>query len=177
MIDPSEAEEHISKAPNKRGGKESWNGRDWYVSLGVGERRTWEDCQKYGFISAGGGRWYSNTLQLLSPGARIYTCIPKIGYVGVGTVKEPAVRVSDFQVSVDGVNKPILEAPLQAQKMGDNFDDADKSEYLVRVEWLKNVPIEQAVWEKGMFANQNSACKLRSAFTIDRLILRFHLEE
>lgn len=177
LIDPNQVEAQASKATSNRGGKESWNGRDWYVSLGVGDRRTWEDCQKYGFISAGGGHWYSNTLQLLVPGARIFACIPKQGYVGVGVVKEPTVKVSDFKVAVDGVEKPILETPLKAPKMGEYADDSDKSEYLVRVEWLKTVPAEQAVWEKGMFANQNSACKMRSTFTIERLVKHFGLED
>lgn len=177
LIDPDQVEAQASKAPSNRGGQEAWNARDWYVSLGVGDHRSWEDCQKYGFVSAGQGRWYSNTLQLLAPGARFFACIPKKGYVGVGVVKEPAVQVHDFKVVVNGVEKPILEAPLKAQKMDENADDPDKSEYLVRVEWLKTVPIERAIWEKGMFANQNSACKLRSNFTIEKLTERFELDK
>ena len=177
LIDPNQVEAQTGKSASNRGGKQAWNGRDWYVSLGVGEKRTWEDCLRYGFVSAGGGRWYSNTLQLLMPGARAFVCIPKQGYVGVGIVKEPVVRVNDFKVIVDGVEKPILEAPLEATQMGKNAADPDKSEYVVRVEWLKSVPAEQAIWEKGMFANQNSACKLRSAFTIEQLVKRFGLED
>lgn len=175
LIDPNQVEAQAGKATGRR--KESWNGRDWYVSLGVGERRTWEDCQKYGFISAGGGRWYSSTLQLLTRDARIFACIPKRGYVGVGIVKESAVKVGDFQVAVDGTEKPILDAPLKARKMGEYADDPNNAEFLVRVEWLKTVPEEQAFWEKGMFANQNSACKMRSTFTIERLVKHFELED
>src|SRR5262249_50177288 len=50
-------------------GKLSWNG-EFYVSFG-GDRE-WEEARRYGFISAGGGAWYSQTLELLEPGGRIW---------------------------------------------------------------------------------------------------------
>jgi predicted nuclease with TOPRIM domain len=58
-----------------------------------------------------------------------------------------------------------------------DVDDPDLCEYIVSVEWIKNVPKHEAVWEKGMFANQNSACKLRNQFTIERLTDWFRLED
>ena len=75
------------------------------------------------------------------------------------------------------VTVPILSAPLQAPDMGEHAGEPEKTEYLVRVRWQKTVPKEQAIWEKGMFANQNSACRLRNQFTLDRLIERFGLGE
>ncbi|WP_306304855.1 hypothetical protein [Piscicoccus intestinalis] len=39
------------------------------------------------------------------------------------------------------------------------------------------MPAEQAYWEKGMFANQNSACKLRQEFTLERLAQHFHVAD
>jgi hypothetical protein len=92
-------------------------------------------------------------------------------------VKDAAVRVKEFKISVDGREVPILQAPLHAPKMADGSDNPDKSEYLVRVEWIKTVPVSGAIWEKGMFANQNSACKLRNKFTLERLVASFGLEE
>jgi hypothetical protein len=38
---------------------------------------------------------------------------------------------------------------------------------LVRVDWLAARPLEQAVWEPGLFANQMTVCKLRDQTTID----------
>lgn len=81
----------------KSGGrKESWNGHDWYVSFGEESgSRSWDDARKYGFVSAGGGVWYSRTLRSLPVGARVFVCIPGsgLGYVGVSTVTgEAAVR-------------------------------------------------------------------------------------
>jgi hypothetical protein len=56
-------------------------------------------------------------------------------------------------------------------------DDMEKCEYLVRVEWLRTLPEDQAYWEKGMRANQNSAFKLRNAYTLNKLIARFDLQD
>lgn len=156
--------------------RDTWNGRDFYVSLGHGERRAWEDCRKYGFISAGGDRWYSRTLSVLIPGARIFVCIPQTGYVGVGAVRSSAVPVQEFQVEEGGQLVPLLTLPLKAPKMGEGASDPDLSEYVVGVEWEQTLPGSQAIWEKGMFANQNSACKLRDRFTLERLIQRFGLD-
>ncbi|WP_145028459.1 hypothetical protein [Paenibacillus sp. Y412MC10] len=61
--------------------------------------------------------------------------------------------------------------------MDKDVDDPDLCEYVVIVEWLKTVPKQEAIWEKGMFANQNSACKLSNQFTIERLAEHFQLEE
>lgn len=177
LIDPNQVEAQASKAPAVKGGKEAWNGKDFYVALGEGDHRRWSDCRKYGFVSAGQGRWYSRTLEQLVPSARVFVCLPKQGYVGVGTVKESAVPVKDFTVEVNGEEKPILNADLEAPKMYENADDPDLSEYLVRVDWLKTLPTDQAIWEKGMYANQNSATKLRSKFTLDRLTEHFGLKD
>jgi len=113
---------------------------------------------------------------LLYPGARVFVCIPKTGYVGIGIVKEEAVSVNDFCVEVAGKPTPILTLPLKSAEIGKYAEDPDRSEYLVRIEWLRTKPVEEAIWEKGMFANQNSACKLRNRFTVERLTELFKLE-
>jgi hypothetical protein len=178
LIDPDQAEAQAGRPPAPKGGKEAWNGTDYYAAIGEGSHRRWEDCRRYGFVSAGQGRWYSASLHKLAPGARVFACIPKKGYVGVGTVTESAVRVRDFKVAVDGVEKPILDVgDLEASSMGENADDPELSEYLVRVEWLETLPAQEAFWEKGMYANQNSATKLRNKFTLDRLAEHFGLSD
>ena len=175
LIEPSEAEAQTNATERKR--KEPWNGQDFYVSFGSGEHRSWEDAVRYGFISGGQGRWYSKTLEALAPGHRVFVCIPGEGYVGVGTVKGTVQRVREFTVPLDGRETPILEAPLRAAAMDENVEDPEKSEYLVPVQWIRTLPREQAIWEKGMFANQNTACALRNRFTLERLTARFKLDE
>lgn len=130
---------------------------------------------KYGFISAGGGRWYSNTLKQLEPGHRIFACIPKLGYVGVGVVTESVQPIGDFYVAIDGNHVPILDLPLKTN-LGDAKDDADRREYLVRVDWLRTRTRDHAFWKPGMYANQNSVTRLRQSFTLEELIPEFDLE-
>lgn len=49
----------------------------------------------------------------------------------------------------------------------------DDDEWVVPIEWIETLPQKDAYWEKGLFANQNSACKLRQEFTLERLAQRF----
>jgi hypothetical protein len=173
FVEPNEAEARAEKAVARR--SEPWNGQDFYASVGEGEHRTWSDSVQYGFLSGGQGRWYSRSLQNLFVGARVFAC-PQRGYVGVGTVLEPVVRVRDFSVDVDGSLRPILDVSLLATKMGENADDPDKSEYVVRVQWYRTVTADHAFWEKGMFANQATTCKLRHKFTLERVASHFGFE-
>jgi hypothetical protein len=150
--------------------------RDYYVSFGEGLHRDWEDGVRYGFVSAGQGTWYSQTLRKLERGTRIFTYLPGKGYVGVGVVREPAVPVRDFFVEVDGERVPILDAEVRAARMDENADDPEKREYIVGVDWLHTLPREQAYRFEGMFANQNSACRLTHQPTLDALTQRFGLQ-
>lgn len=176
LIDPQEAEAKTSKSASKKK-SEPWNGRDFYVSFGEGETRSWDDARRYGFISGGGGKWYSQTLRALFPNARVFVNLPGKGYVGVGVVKEEVVPVKDFVVDVDGVKTPILKAPLDAPDMGEHKDDPEMSEYLVRVEWVRDLPRDEGYWETGLFALQHTACKMTSKFTIERLTAHFKLDD
>lgn len=77
----------------RAGSKEVWNEQDWYVSFGEEPTgRSWDDARRYGFVSAGGAEWFSKTLKKLPIGARVFACIPKTGYVGIGTVAGTADR-------------------------------------------------------------------------------------
>lgn len=154
-----------------------WNGIDFFVAVGENDERNWDDMVRYGFVSAGHGEKYRKAMENLFEGARVWAAIPKsraiggaYGYVGVGTVTAPAVGVRKFDVEVDGVPTSILDAPgLKAPNMGWDADDPEQCEYLARVEWIDVRPREDAVWEKGMFANQNVVAKLRQPFTLQRL--------
>lgn len=75
LRDPMEIADRVYRGP-----KETWNGRDYYVSLEEEGTRSWDDCMRHGFISAGGGRWYTNTLFMLNPEARVFLCAsPSLG--------------------------------------------------------------------------------------------------
>ncbi len=171
LIDPMETTE----SPSKR---ETWNETDFEVTFGHGPHRSWEDARKYGFVSPGQGKWYSRTLDNLFIGARIFVNVPEEGYVGVGEVETEKTPVTEFEVTDDhGDTVHILEADLDADSMGENAGDPEKQEYLVGVDWKETRPIEDAFWETGMYANQNTVTKLRNQFTLERLYEEFEIED
>jgi hypothetical protein len=141
-----------------KGEKEPWNG-EFYVSFGDITSRSWEDATKYGFISGGGGSWYSQTLKLLSPGDRVWVKIPKTGYVGVGIVKEAVQAVKEFKVETPEGERPFLEVLRYAKRYQEHADDPDKAEYFVKVEWLDTLSATKAINELGLFGNQNTVCQ------------------
>ncbi|MDX6742458.1 hypothetical protein [Actinocorallia sp. A-T 12471] len=49
-------------------------------------------------------------------------------------------------------------------------------EYAVPVRWTRALPREKAIRAPGLFANQNSACRLRNSFTIETLTKEFELD-
>jgi hypothetical protein len=162
-------------------GSGPWNG-EYYVSFGHDENgRHWEDAVKYGFISAGGGSWYTQTLHLLEVESRIWVNVPGEGYVGVGMVTEPVRRITDFLVAgPNGTQIPILEAQLESPEIGKSAREPELSECLVRVRWIKTVPLSEAISERGFFGNQNTVARpttLKWNFTIDRLRKRFEIPE
>lgn len=178
LIDPTEVVEKSSKSKSQSKG-ESWNGKDFIVNIDVDKngKSTWIDSQKYGFVSAGGGKWYSNSLKQLFVGARIFAMIPKKGYLGVGIVMEESVPIKEFKVLENGNEKQILEVQLECEAIKNEPENLDQCEYLVRIDWIKTLNEEDAYWEKGLRANQNSAFKLKNKFTLEKLIDRFELEE
>ena len=181
---PSEVEEKSTTTVTQNKG-EAWNGKDFIVNIDFAkdastgkEISTWEDSVKFGFISAGGGRWYSRSLNQLFPGARIFAMIPGKGYLGVGKVIEPSTAIRNFMVTdTKGEEISILEEPLRCEGIKANPDDPEKTEYLVRIEWIKTVAEEKAYWVKGMRANQHSAFKLKSEYTLKKLLDFFGLDE
>jgi hypothetical protein len=174
LISPEEVEEKASKVKSQNK-SEPWNGKDFVVNVDATEDgiSSWEDCIKYGFISAGGGKWYSRSLNVLQPGKRVFAMIPKKGYVGVGTVTATSVPIKEF--TIDGKN--IIDLPMKCEGLKRELDNTELTEYMVAVDWHKTKKIEDAFWVKGLRANQNSAFKLRNKFTLEKLIDFFNLEE
>jgi len=161
----------VAKTTKSTSKRAPWNGIDWYVSFG-GDR-PWEDARRFGFVSAGGGKFYSQTIRSLPVGARIWVNVPGTGYVGVGTVLAPAQRFEDASVKAGGDFVSLASQPLTGAyaHQGDEIDE--NAEWVVPVEWLTTVSEKDSYWVKGMFASQHSACKLRQEFTLDRLAEHF----
>lgn len=154
----------------------SWN-HEYYASFGPGARK-WTDARKYGFISAGGGTWYTSTLKMLSVGDRVWVNIPHTGYVGVGTVNAEVQLSKDCMLMVDGSLVRFDGLKLE----GDYFyspDDAERAEYIVGIDWKYTVSETEAAKEVGFFGNQNTACRPANSkwsFTIERLKQLWNIE-
>lgn len=163
MIDPQETQQLVTT----RGAREPWNG-EFYVSFGQDHRRNWEDARQYGYIAAGGGQWYSNTLNMLAEGDRVWVNIPKTGYVGVGIVTGERQRLSDF--CIDG--QPLTNLPTQMDYSDFAAEPDEMAEYIVPVKWLHTEATGKAFSETGLFGNQNTVCKPTATkwrHTVERL--------
>ena len=53
--------------------------------------------------------------------------------------------------------------PLKGRYTRENSADDDLREFMVGVQWLFTLPIDQAVRQVGFFGNQNSVCRPRVA--------------
>lgn len=115
---------------------------------------------------------YSNTLNLLKPGDRIWVKAPGYGFVGVGRVKGLAESATDFKIKIDGQEQRAVDALKSASYHRTYLNDPEKMEYFVPVEWAQTVPLENAVNEIGLFGNQNTVCAPKTPkwrHTIERL--------
>lgn len=129
----------------------------FYVNVGECKHRVWEDCRKFGFLSAGQGKKYSNQIKLLNQGDIVAAYLNKRGYVGIGKVIEKAKPVVDFQFKGESLKKQKLV------NLG-IFDNADNenSEYLVSIEWIKSVSANEAKWKNkaGLFTTRQIRASL-----------------
>ncbi len=158
----------------------AFNG-EFYVNFGECDWRNWEDARRFGFVSAGYGPKFRDAMQRLEPGNRVWVNAPQKGYVGAGIVEDAAVPVKEFMVKNEkGEAVPLLQAGIACKGMGEHAADADLSEYVARVRWIKSVPLSQAVREPGLFGNQNCVAEPRDAkwpYTIDRLKQHFGIKD
>jgi len=161
LKDPVETVERAE--PRKRA---PWSGY-WFVNVGEGRHRNWDDNLKYRYIGAGQDEKYSRPLKRLKVGDKIFAYMKGIGYVGYGEVTKEAVPIIDFIVEDDG--KPLLEHSLRSQDASENKDIPAKSEWAVGIKWLNGVSRETAKTFRGAFANQNIVCKLRDTKTLEFL--------
>ncbi|GAB3799703.1 endonuclease NucS domain-containing protein [Micromonospora zhanjiangensis] len=171
----TESETAETPSSRRQRAKEPWNGLDWYVTFGEESGiRSWDDAMRYGFVSAGGSEWFSRRLRALPEGGRISVYIPRSGYVGVGVVLGEARPVDETVLTVNGEARKMRELQLHAEYR--HAPGPDNEEWVVPVRWLVTRPRADGFQEKGLFANQAPACKLRNRFTHDRLAEHFNLD-
>lgn len=179
LLDPETAEAKTAQPVRRK--QRPWNGRDFYCVLGRVEDpypNRWSLARKYGLLNAGGGSWYWKPLRHLTPGKRVFTFVGGAGYVGIGRVTGEMVPARHARVEISGGLQPLLDQPeLRDEKwQRAASDDPERTEMVVPVEWLGTRPIEEAVWEKGLFASQITACRLRDENTIKTVEAAFGLD-
>ncbi len=167
IIPLPEARDYIERKEKKQMAlrtkpSDDWTGY-WFVNVGDGVHRTWNDNKKYGFIGAGQGSIFSSALKRLRKGDKIYAYMKKSGYVGFGEITQIAMMIKEFLV--DG--KPLLECELEAKQPRDNMDNEELSEWVVGVKWIKTVERSDAKTFPGIFANPHIVCKLRQKQTLE----------
>lgn len=110
--------------------------RLYYFNVGDdgGGWRVWEDCRRYGFISAGGDPRWRDPMLGFETGDIAAAYLKGRGFVGIARILDRAVRADAFRV--DG--KPLSALDMKSKGAGfwDYPHDPDRAEYLCRVEWL-----------------------------------------
>ncbi|MFX4272649.1 hypothetical protein ACQBAR_05655 [Propionibacteriaceae bacterium Y1685] len=171
----SDDETPTAAMASKKSKRASWNGKDWYISFGGGDR-VWDDARQLGFVSGGGGKMWSQDMRSLPKDARVWVNVPPMRYVAVGRVLAPASRFEDAQVRLNGNWAPLADQSLQGSYRDTRAAEDDDAEWVVPVVWIDARPLQAGFWEKGMFASQHSACKLRQEFTLGRLADHFNID-
>lgn len=168
LMDPEEVEETAGSRTSI-----PWSGY-WFVNVGEGLHRNWDDNMRYGYMGAGQGSKYSRALKRLEASDKIFAYLKGKGYVGYGQVTSEAVPIRDF--IVEGESKPLLELPLNANA-GDNSGDPELSEWAIAVRWIKAFQRTDAKTFSGIFASQHIACKIRNQQTVEFLEREFGIGE
>lgn len=103
------------------------------INIGEGAHRSWEDCRKYSFISAGQNwkRWGSRICSL-RPNDILCAYLSKYGYVGVARVLDSACPAIEFKH--DG--RLLSTFPLKQPRMFEVNGDVRDAEYTLKVEWI-----------------------------------------
>lgn len=175
--------EKATEAREARRKEAAWQG-DWYVNLGMDApddpkidasglkyERHWEFCREFGYVSAGGDPKYWRPLLKLGVGDRVWIYQKQAGYLGTGVVTHQAMPID--QVALDDGSKLVDRL---ARSDLNQTGDPDGYAYAVRVRWISTVPIDNARFFPGAFANQNIVCKLTNEATLAFLRKEFGSE-
>lgn len=179
LMDPVQIQASAATPATTRGTRERepWNG-EFYACFGHSDTRNWDEARRYGFISGGGGGWYSNTLNLPSVGDRVWVKAPGYGFVGVGEVIGSRQPITAFKVLTPEGEWPALDALTGGSYHREFVADPERMEYFLPVRWIHTVALSEAVDEIGLFGNQNTVCRPvtpKWRHTVERLKERWKL--
>ena len=144
----------------------------YYITGGTEEARPWEEMRKYGFVSASGGRWYTDKLDRLSIGDLVFYYQKNKGYLGYGRITSTKVLASEFQTQ----SGQILTDVLRGKYLTEHAGELENAAYVVGIDWIKTFGRDEAKTFSGIFANQNIVCKIYHQETVDFLTETFGVD-
>lgn len=115
----------------------------YFFSVGECDFRNWDDFRLLGFISGGWGAKHRDTMKQFRVGDVVAAHMSRRGFVGIGKIQTQAVMIRDVKVN----GTPLLDFVTCS---GANHDrnNADMSEYVCLVKWIRAVPRSEAKWQK-----------------------------
>ncbi len=146
----------------------------YYLNVGEGIHRCWEDCKEFGFLSARGHKKYSTPIRTLEKGDLVVAYLKSHGYVGIGKVMEKAVQVNSFKFK----GKSLRSYGLKVPNIFENADN-ENSEYPVKIHWITTVDRDEAKWKpkSKLFTSQLVKASLNNQpQTIDFLEKEFNVD-
>ena len=146
----------------------------YYVNVGEGNNRCWEDCRQFGYMSAGQHPKYSDPIRTLEIGDIVAAYLKRYGYVGIGRVTKKAVRANSFKIN----GKLLSRYNLKMPNIYTNADN-ENSEFMVKVDWIKSVDRKDAKWKSKskLFSSQLIKASLENQQrTVDFLESEFEID-
>lgn len=146
----------------------------YYVNVGEGDNRCWEDCRQFGYMSAGQHPKYSDPIRTLEIGDVVAAYLKGCGYVGIGRITKKAVRANSFKIN----GKLLSSYNLKMPNVYTNSDN-ENSEFFVKVDWIKSVDRSNAKWKSksNIFSTQLIKASLENQqYTIKFLESEFDLK-
>ncbi len=138
LLPPEEPD--VVRSRPARGKVRPWNGVDYYVILGTVDDERWEVVpEKYGVLTAGGGSWYWKPLRNLTAAHRVFAYVGGAGYVGIGRVTAPVMRLRDVTIQQDGGSRRLVDQPDFPAGLGERARSEGMTRLQstpCRLEWL-----------------------------------------
>ena len=130
----------------------------YYYNVGEGVHRLWDDYCEFSFISAGQGKRWRDAMLGFQMGDVVAAYLKGHGYVGIGKVLKPARPVRE--VTIDGT--PLLMHALRRERMAENSDSEELSEYVCPVKWIVSVDRKDAKWKarSGLYSTTHVRASL-----------------
>lgn len=147
----------------------------YYFNVGEGPTRCWEDYRTHGFIAAGQGARWRDSICGFQPGDVVAAYLKGRGFVGIGEITQPAKPVRE--VTING--RPLLKLDLRQPGLDVNADSDELCEYVALVRWHRHLDSSSAKWEarSGLYSTTHVRASLeRQTATISYLEREFGID-